>query len=136
MRTIQIFLLLTMVEVVRMASVLLLDFRGLLTVLIKNVSQVLLLLVVDECSLLGAIDLVVLHILNWSLHCLVLAIRISGILVILMMHGLGSGAAVGLCTVNHTLAAVSLNLYSALDRKVLPLTLSSLVTRTRCRLGI
>lgn len=52
MSPIKIFLLFAMVEIVRMASVLLLDFLGLLTVLIQDVRQVLLLLIVDKGSLL------------------------------------------------------------------------------------
>ena len=124
-----------MVEIVRMTSVLLLDFCRLLSILIQNVSQVLLLLIVDVCSLLWAIDAVVLHI-YWSLHLLVLAIGSSATLVILMMHRFRSGASVGLRTVNHALATVSLDLYSTLDRKVLSLTLSRLVARTRSRLSI
>ena len=125
-----------MIEIIRMTSVLLLDFWRLLSVLIQNVRQVLLLLIIDECSLLGAaIDILVVLYINWSLHSLILAIYIiSGILVILMMHRFGSWASVGL-RANHTLATVSLYLYSTLDGKVLSLTLSSLVTRTRCRLG-
>lgn len=72
-----------------MTPSLFLDLRGLLSSLVQNIGQVLLLLIVDERSLLRAIDLVVLHI-DWSFHCLILPVGTSATLVILMMDRFGS----------------------------------------------